>query len=46
MAATRKVENRVARTDFRLTRAGQKALADYLAMLEGIIGPLRARPGG
>lgn len=43
VAATRKVENRVARTELRLTRAGQKALADYLEHLERIVGPLRGQ---
>ena len=41
VSATRKVENRTVRTEFRLTRAGQKALADYLAQLDRILGPLR-----
>jgi DNA-binding MarR family transcriptional regulator len=43
VSATRKVENRVARTELRLTRAGQKALADYLEQLDRIVGPLRGR---
>jgi DNA-binding MarR family transcriptional regulator len=43
VSAIRKVENRVARTELRLTRAGQKALADYLEQLDRIVGPLRGR---
>ena len=41
VSAVRKVENRAARTEFRLTRAGQKALADYLSQLDRILAPLR-----
>ena len=41
VSATRKVENRAVRTEFRLTRAGQKALADYLSQLDRILAPLR-----
>ena len=41
VSATRKVENRAVRTEFRLTRAGQKALSDYLAQLDRILAPLR-----
>src|SRR3954468_22959646 len=35
VAAARKVDGRVARTEYQLTRAGQKALAGYLEKLDG-----------
>jgi DNA-binding MarR family transcriptional regulator len=43
VTASRNLEGRVARSEYRLTRAGQKALTHYLQQLEGIIGPLRGR---
>jgi DNA-binding MarR family transcriptional regulator len=43
---TRRVENRGARTELRLTRAGHKALADYLEQLERILAPVRMRIEG
>ena len=46
VTATRNLEGRVARSEYRLTRAGQKALAQYLQQLEAIIGPLRGRTPG
>ena len=33
-------------TEYQLTRAGQKALADYLAQLDRILAPLRQRLTG
>lgn len=45
VAATRNTEGRVARTEYQLTRAGQKALGVYLEQLERIIGPLRGGRG-
>jgi DNA-binding MarR family transcriptional regulator len=44
VTAAKNVDGRVAVTEYQLTRAGQKALAGYLEQLEGVIGPLRARP--
>jgi len=41
VAASKKADGRVAITEYQLTRAGQKALAAYLAQLEGIIAPAR-----
>src|SRR3954453_1516894 len=41
LAASKNAEGRVAVTEYRLTRAGQKALAAYLEQLEGIIAPAR-----
>ena len=43
VAASRRVEARMSRTDYQLTRAGQKALSLYLEQLERIVGPLRGR---
>ena len=43
VAATRKMDGKVARTEYQLTRAGQKALTGYLEQLERIVGPLRGR---
>jgi DNA-binding HxlR family transcriptional regulator len=45
VTAAKKVDGRGARTEYQLTRAGQKALAGYLELLDRIIGPLRERPG-
>jgi DNA-binding MarR family transcriptional regulator len=45
VGAVRRVENRVAHTELRLTRAGQKALAEYLEQLERVVAPLRGRLG-
>jgi DNA-binding PadR family transcriptional regulator len=44
VSAARRVENRSVRTEYRLTRAGQKALADYVAQLDRILAPLRTVP--
>ena len=44
VAASKNVAGRVSVTEYQLTRAGQKALAAYLAQLEGIIAPARKRP--
>jgi DNA-binding MarR family transcriptional regulator len=41
VAAAKKTEGRVAVTEYQLTRAGQKALAGYLELLERIIRPVR-----
>lgn len=46
VSATRNLEGRVARSEYRLTRAGQKALAQYLQQIEAIIGPIRGRTLG
>jgi DNA-binding HxlR family transcriptional regulator len=46
VTGTRKVDGRVARTDYQLTRAGHKALTGYLELLERIVGPLRGRDAG
>lgn len=46
VSATRNLEGRVARSEYRLTRAGQKALAQYLQQIEAIIGPIRGRTTG
>jgi DNA-binding MarR family transcriptional regulator len=46
VAASKNAAGRVAVTEYRLTRAGQKALATYLEQLEGIVGPLRDRSAG
>ena len=43
VAAARKMEGRTTFTEYQLTRAGQKALAVYLAQLEGIVAPARKR---
>jgi DNA-binding HxlR family transcriptional regulator len=43
VAAAKKVDGRVAVTEYQLTRAGQKALDGYLELLERVIGPLRGR---
>jgi DNA-binding MarR family transcriptional regulator len=45
VAASRRIEARVSRTDYQLTRAGQKALTQYLEQLERLVGPLRGRLG-
>jgi DNA-binding MarR family transcriptional regulator len=42
VTAAKKMEGRVTRTDYQLTRAGQKALAGYLEQLDRIVGPLRS----
>ena len=44
VTAAKKMDGRVARTDYQLTRAGQKALAGYLELLERIVGPARRLP--
>jgi len=43
VTASKKVEGRVAVTEYQLTRAGQKALLAYLELLDRVIGPLRDR---
>jgi DNA-binding MarR family transcriptional regulator len=43
VAATRTLEGRVSRTDYQLTRAGRRALDQYVEQLDQIIGPLRDR---
>ena len=43
VVAAKKMDGRVARTDYQLTRAGQKALGAYLEQLERIVGPVRGR---
>ena len=43
VASSKKVDGRVAVTDYQLTRAGQKALEGYLEQLEVIVAPARKR---
>jgi DNA-binding MarR family transcriptional regulator len=45
VAAAKNTEGRVV-TEYQLTRAGQKALAGYLAQLDRVIGPLRGQAAG
>jgi DNA-binding MarR family transcriptional regulator len=44
IAATRTMEGRVSRTDYQLTRAGRKALAQYIAQLDRLLEPVRNLP--
>ncbi|MEO5821633.1 MAG: transcriptional regulator [Vicinamibacteraceae bacterium] len=46
VAAAKRVDGRVAVTEYQLTRAGRKALAGYLEQLERIVSPLRDRTQG
>lgn len=39
-------EGRMPRTEFRLTKAGRRALLRYLDHMEALMGAARARPGG
>jgi DNA-binding MarR family transcriptional regulator len=41
VTAVRKAENRVTRTEYSLTRAGQRALDAYLTLLDRILAPVR-----
>ena len=43
VAGSKKVEGRVAVTEYQLTRAGQKALGVYLEQLERLVAPVRKR---
>lgn len=45
VVAAKKVDGRVAVTEYQLTRAGQKALAGYLEQLDRLLAPVRASAG-
>jgi DNA-binding MarR family transcriptional regulator len=44
VAATRTMDGRVSRTDYQLTRAGRKALAQYVEQLDRLLEPVRNLP--
>jgi DNA-binding MarR family transcriptional regulator len=45
VVATRKMEGRVSRTDYQLTRAGHKALEQYVEQMDRLLAPVRNPPG-
>ena len=46
VAATRKMEGRASRTDYQLTRAGRKALEQYVEQLDRLLESVRNLPAG
>ena len=44
VAATRTMEGRTSRTDYQLTRAGRKALAQYVEQLDRLLSSVRDLP--
>lgn len=46
VTATRTMEGRVSRTDYQLTRAGRKALDQYVEQMDRLLEPVRNVPPG
>ena len=44
VAASRKMEGRISRTDYQLTRAGRKALSLYVEQIDRLLAPVRNLP--